>query len=364
MELIPISDLLSVEMSPDSWRIVQDQAEGRRLAAQITVDSSEIVLADGASIATAQVTEVVLGWVPDQDAWQLGVFVRESDSLSWYEFAKWHDRSAARRAGSALSRLINRPFRFVGGDVAQSNEISQDTQPSLGTAPLKPVITRDLRPLPISMGDWILRPSAEGMVWQLTGMWQFRHVLRVVFFIVASAIFVLLGVGSLNSGLADVSPEFLPWVAFVVALILLYSAGENLWILIMRRQIVVDEGHHEIRCERALTHLVSWRVPYDEVDYLLVSQEAANPQGRRSRKDPMRIAQDAWVHVFTQDETFRLLAEVSEVEGESWEWEAVRRRDASSERLKLDLAEYDTPLHHAVMQTAKRLSVPAYVDIR
>jgi hypothetical protein len=197
----------------------------------------------------------------------------------------------------------------------------------------------------------------------LSKRWKWRHIGQAVFFLLMSAVFVFLGAGAIESGLAKISPSWLPYVAFAVAAVLVFSAIENIWKWMNRQQIVVDELTREVRCERSTTGLVDWRVPFDELDYVLVSQEPAKPQGRRSSSDPMQIAQDAWVHLYAHGQ-FYLVSEQNDAAGKSWRWETVRGRTPSSERYPLELTEYDTPLHHAVIKMADRLGIKAYLDIR
>jgi hypothetical protein len=236
------------------------------------------------------------------------------------------------------------------------------TQPSMGTlrVSVRPVT---LQSLPIEIGDWALRPISQGMVWQLSRGWRFRHGTRALFFLAVSLIFIILGYGTLTSGLAAVSPEWLPYISFGIALVLLFTVLENVWKLLTVRRIVVDDLRREVRSERVLVGIVDWRTPFEEVEYLLLSQNPAQPQGRRHREDPMQISHDAWLHLYTR-QGFHLLTDHEDVVGQSWQWELIRRRDSSEERLNLDLSEYDTPLHHAVMHMADRLSVAAYIDIR
>jgi hypothetical protein len=188
-------------------------------------------------------------------------------------------------------------------------------------------------------------------------------ILRTGFFLVGALIFYLLGIGSLQSGLADVSPAFLPWIAFGLGALLLVTAGEHAWQLLGQRQVVLDKLAQEIRSEGALTGLVSWRVPFDSAEYLLVSQEHPRPQGRRSSDDPMQIAQDLWIHLYAQGR-FYLIADVEDSRGQSWYWEAVRRHAPAMERLPLELSQYDSAAHHAALHTAQALDCPIYIDIR
>jgi hypothetical protein len=384
MEIFPVASDLTIELDDANWRLVQDFDGGKSMRTLVEADAAHLKFHDAflqahnlpaSEIDAEQVARVVLGWTPESKNWHLGLFLNNNPStngseLMWCELATFFtstpgaSESSARSVGAALGHLLNSPFQVVDAN-AQANGMSFSgdiTQPSMGTirVSVRPVA---LQPLPLDIGDWTLRQNENGMTWQLSGGWRVRHGVRIVFFTIAALAFIMLGYGTLTSGLAPVSPEWLPFVSFGIAFVLLFSALENIWTLLTMRRIVVDDLRREVRCERVLVGVVDWRASFDEVEYLLLSQNAAQPQGRRSREDPMQISHDAWLHLYT-GHGFQLLTEHEDVAGQSWQWELIRRRDSSEGRLHIDLSEYDTPLHHAVKHMADRLSVAAYIDHR
>jgi hypothetical protein len=378
MEIIPVTPDLSIEMDSSEWRLVQDYDEGKALRTLVQANPQSLkfhaafvearpVLAP--EVPPTQVSRVVVGWTPEKQSWQLGLLLNGS-SLTWCELVAWPSASpaqheqTARAAGQALSMLIQSPFQVVEAPTVSSNGTGdyEMTRPSYSTNPIS-VEPISVLPLPLNFREWVARAAPQGMLWEQNSRWRMNHVVRALFFVLACFAFIFLGIGSLSSGLASVSPQWLPLAAFVIAAILLLSALQNLWNLFTRRRIILDETNREVRSQRSLTGLVDWRVAFDDIEYLLVSQETAHPQGRRSKKDPMVISQDTWVHIFAR-QNFYQLVELEKVEGCSWEWELVRRRVPSEERHDLNLREYDTPLHHAVKQLADRLGAQVYIDIR
>jgi hypothetical protein len=373
MEIFPVASDLTIELDDTNWRLVQDFDGGKSMRTLVEADAEHVKFHDmflqshnlsAPLIDAERVARVVLGWTPESRNWQLGLFLTNNGSeLLWCELATFFastpgaTEASARSVGAALSHLLNIPFQVV--DANFSGDV---TQPSMGTVrvSVRPVA---LQPLPLEIGNWSLRPAAQGLVWQLSRGWRLRHGLRVLFFLAVSLIFIVLGYGALTSGLAPVTPEWLPFVSFGIALVLIFSGLENFWALLTMRQIVVDEQRREIRGERVLVGIIDWRASFEEVEYLLLSQNQAQPQGRRNREDPMHISHDAWLHLYTR-QGFQLMTEHEDVEGQSWQWELVRRRDAAQGRMQIDLSEYDTPLHHAVKHMADRLAVAAYIDIR
>jgi hypothetical protein len=379
MQTIPVPPDHTLALEADQWRLVQDQAGTTLIEATAhQIKFHEVFLQRYPdllpNVATSQALKVVVGWIPEAQSWQVGLFLpASSGTLTLCEVATWNgqtphaNESVAKMVGQHLSSVMGLPLQIVERDEsapvapmpARTFEL-HDTQPSAYTRPLVAV---QPRPLPLIFGHWRLIPSAEGLMWQLTGQWVRRMILRTGFFLVGALIFYLLGIGSLQSGLADVSPAFLPWIAFGLGALLLVTAGEHAWQLLGQRQVVLDKLAQEIRSEGALTGLVSWRVPFDSAEYLLVSQEHPRPQGRRSSDDPMQIAQDLWIHLYAQGR-FYLIADVEDSRGQSWYWEAVRRHAPAMERLPLELSQYDSAAHHAALHTAQALDCPIYIDIR
>ena len=376
MDIIPVTPEISVELDSTRWRLVQDYDNGKSLRTLVDADASSIkfhpVLAEtyqlsSVDVENTRIVKVVLGWTPQDQHWHLGLYVNggSGGELSWCRLTTWtsEQMAQAKSAGEALSQIINSPFHLVDANINNDEEASSlmedATQPSMQTSPQKihPVS------MPIQVGDWMLRAVPQGIAWQLTGSWMMRQVVHILFFAGTFALFLVLGAGALRSGLAPVTPEWLPLIAFAIALVLVYSMFDNIWQLIMKRQVIVDKLNREVRCERVLSGIVDWRVDFDSIEYLLISQEPARPLGRKSRDAPMQIAQDSWIHLYAKDNFF-LLSEIEDVEGKSWHWETVRRRSSADERMALDLTEYDTPLHHAVMELANSIGIKAYVDIR
>lgn len=385
MEIIPVTPDLSVEMDPSVWRLVQDYDGSRALRTLVHADAQglrfheEFVEAHPVletDLSAEHIARVVVGWTPESQNWRLGLFLDSNGgNLEWCELLTWPASNPANYAGPAravgegLSSLIGRQLQMVDAPTPPETHASESelfdyerTQPSASTTPFTPVSLPPL-PLPLNVEDWVVRIAPEGIVWQLSPRWSFNRGLRVAFFLLAAATFALLGVGSLRSGLAEVSPAWLPWAAFVIAVLLVYNALENTWKLLTPRIVLFDRVEREVRCQRKLTKLVDWRVPFEAIDYVLISQESSEPQGRRSKADPMRISQDVWVHLRARGEFYQVV-HIEKGEGQSWEWELVRRRVPSEERYSLSLREYDTPLHHAVQQSADSLGVRVYVDIR
>ncbi|MFP4322122.1 MAG: hypothetical protein ACLFTK_06695 [Anaerolineales bacterium] len=356
MDMMLFSADHHIEQDDARWRVV-DIAHG---GARIEVSAAGLALAPevaqacdllGARVPVQAIRQVAVQRVAESGAWGVGFFWRRApdEDIRWCFLLAWPAAlpDAAQQAATAaqhIAAVLNVPYVFAQADWRA------------------PVI--QLRPLPVALGEWTLRVGPSGLVWTVTPQRQVRFAARVMFFFVAALAFVLLGGGSLRSGLAEVSPEWLPLAAFGIAIVVSYSALENLSAVLLYRRVVVDEHAREVRSERALTHLVDWRVPFEQLDYVLVSQEPARPVGRRKPDDPMQIEQDVWVHLY-DGEQFHLVTHIEGNRGQSHRWEDIRALKASTvTRQPLDLATYDTPVHHAALYTGHKLNAPVYVDIR
>lgn len=398
MDSISVTSDLSVEYGQELWRLVHVQ--------NLEIPARPLVIANHAGVVfdpafatqvgllsttlrVDHVAWVTLDWETMRSRWQLGLMLYDESQqpqkrypiLVWPAAAEYRYAEDAWKVSDALASLLGVPLRVNAADqmaeVAQVVEAVAPAEKQTNTSPetaipifTEPILVQDsqeekvsLHPLPIEMGRWILRASGGGMRWEATRGWMFSYTMRTLFFLGAFVVFMLLGVGSRTSGLAPVTPEWLPYMAFGIGVVLAFSAVENFWSMLTPSRIVLDDMKQEIRSERALTGIVAWRIPYTDVQYVLVSQEKAHSQGRRSSDEPMLISQDAWVHLCANDE-FYLVGEVEGIMGKSWHWDKVRSRQPDLERYPLHLDEYDTPFHHAVRHMADKLSVPAYVDLR
>lgn len=383
MDIISVTDDVSIELGVDSWRLVKDDNRGVSLLPLAEYNGVGIKLHP--TFASAQrlgrteielrdIARISLGWDPRTQSWRLGVLtiVRknplETGELAWMELATWRagephlSIGSARTAGESLARLLNKPFQLIEPSTPAEVAEPDTTQPSSQTSQLN-IHPIALRTLPLEAGHWRMRAFGQGLMMEMTPRWVINQTSRAVVYLILAVIFLVLAIGAGTAGLAEVSPGWLPLVAYGMAGLLVLVAIETLWRVIARPRLVVDTATNEIRSERALTHVVNWHVPFDSVDYLLVSQEAARSQGRRSREEPMQIQLDGWLHVYAA-ETFHFVGEISSIDGKSWQWETVRRHSRGDQRRVLDLSEYDTGLHHMVRHIAEKLAVEAYVDIR
>ncbi|PJF44465.1 MAG: hypothetical protein CUN55_03830 [Phototrophicales bacterium] len=408
MEAIPAAHNLKIEFSADSWRLVSTELETPTVLLDATPEG---ILAhpvfraaralSSVTISPAQVGRVILGWAPENESWRLGLLlvdgaasVQDTVSMQWCELAAWPqqqihitDLDKIKFAGQVLARLMDRPFQFVeprtptritafqeqeaaseeNALVEEPTSLDAETPPSrrehpptLETEALNiPEVT--VLPLPIAMPDWHLRRTAVGAVWQRPSSWWLTHLVRLIATFIATILFFLLGIGSLTRGFAAVEPEWLPFLGIAVGVLLMFSLVRLIWHLLNANQVWIDGQQRIIYEQGTLLRLVRWRLDFDSIQYLLITQEAPRPQGRRRSTDPMRIVQDVWLHIY-DGQRFYLLAQLHDVEGQTFDWDNVRTHGRTKTRRALQLVEYDTPAHHAAQQIADIIKVPVYID--
>lgn len=410
MEAIPAAHNLKIEFSADSWRLISTELQSpvplvdASPEGMITHPVFRAARAlSSATISPAQVGRIILGWAPENNAWRLGILlidgaagIQDTVSMQWCELAAWPkdtyntDIETLRFAGQSLARLMGRPFQLVGPSTPSrvpvfqaelssdgDNDTGASTKPDADT-PLSPARPKpptveatpvavdvpeiNLRPLPILLAEWHLHRTAVGMVWQRPRSWWAINLVRLAALLLATILFFVLSIGSLTRGLAAVDPSWLPMLGIIVGLLLMTAMGRSIWHLLNAQQVWIDGRQRIIYEQGSLLPLVRWRISFDAIEYLLVTQESPRPQGRRRASDPMRIAQDVWLHAY-DGQRFYLLAQMHDVEGRSFDWETVRTHGRTKTRRALQLAEYDTPAHHAAQQIAAIIEVPVYMDL-
>jgi hypothetical protein len=200
-------------------------------------------------------------------------------------------------------------------------------------------------------------------VWQKRTQWVIGSAVRAVGMLALAGGFLVLGIGTETADLAAVNPGWLPLLGLGVAALLIVLALQTLWQFLNVTDVILDTTQQEVRCQSRLLGRVRWRVPFTSVEYVLLSHTPAQAQGRKTPDSPMRIALEGWLHLY-DGEQFWPVAELGRVEGESAEWAAVRSSQKQHGRRAINLAEYNTPAHHAALRTARIVHTENWLDIR
>lgn len=383
-------------------------------------------LSEDGRLELTRVARVVVGWAPESRNWHLGLMLypeKEGGRLRWCGLAHWpsgpaaeHEKTAV-TAGRALADVIGRPFHvvppkqsapvepeppapapepapppFIPLDEPLAPEpVSAEASPAAlndvpvlpagSPAVVPPVTVAPISPTPFGVPgvapeplvaqqnppfnfeEWQMVATRRGYGFQRPARWLIMLMLRAGGYTVGALLFVMLGIGSLESELAQVNPEWLPYVGIGVGVILGALALLLWWRVLTVQDVVIDTQQREIRCRNRLSGSVRWRLPFDAVEYVLLSQTPARVYGRKKPDRPVPIMCDAWLHVYDGGR-FWPIVELARVEGKSHVWLLVERLQAQRGRRVLDLAHYDTPAHHAALTLAGALGAGVWVDVR
>lgn len=399
-ETIHAAHNLSIEHNDRIWRLYNGtRADSDPTVRVALLDASatqilcEPVFAKNRDLAhtalsPSDVARVVVGWAPESRSWHLGLLLAaqpDSDyKPRWCGLASWPSGEPyaylgdAQDAGQTLAQIINRPFYLIPAKDTRP-PVTGDTQPLEITHPMdapepapvaKPAVHAAPRPEPITLQappyvfeTWVLEPSHNGFVLKRRPLWLVGTIARIAGFGLLMLVYLVLGIGTQISGLASVDPGWLPWLGLAVAIVLSALVLRQAWKLLSITDMIVDTSKREVRMRQRFTGITRWRLPFEKVAYVLVSQTPARPQGFRRQSTRTAIIQDAWLHLSDGTRFYPVVA-VEEVDGISHQWDHTRQRQKTAGRRKLSLSHYDTPLHHAAQSLANTLQTALWLDIR
>lgn len=390
IETIRAAHNLTIELGPESWRLVNGSRHPERpdtviplLEARPGAITCALAFArarqiPGEGLAPADVARVVVGWAPETRNWHLGLLLAarpdNPSKMRWCGLASWPSgeppefAAQAKLAGQGLARIINRPFHIVAPAVGPATP-GMDTQPVQTTARMEPVVVEKpaieepaLQTPPFEFADVVMAPVPRGYVWQVRSRVLLLMAAKAVGLLVLVGLYLLMSIGAETRGLAPVNPGWLPWLGIGVAVLLIGVALRNVWKLLKVTDVIIDTAGGEVRCQNRFTGRVQWRVPFGAAAYVLVSQTPAQAQGSPKPLQPVHTVQDVWIHLY-DGTRFWPVAELNEVEGQSRHWETVRVEQKQRGRRPLALADYDTPAHHAAKWIAQTLRTDVWLDI-
>ncbi len=397
---------LTIEIDVRRWRLyngarLPDQPDSR--VALLDARAEQIVCAPAfaqarrlphTALAPVDIARVVVGWAPETRSWHLGLLLAAQPETDykprWCPLASWPRSDAsthmykAQHAGQSLAHIINRPFHLIPAPDA-APPVTGDTQPiqatdQIAATEIPQMVTtsapevKDLPAAapPFTFEQWALQTTPSGLIWKRRARWIRASVLRAVGFGVLVLLYLVLGVGSQISGLASVNPDWLPWLGLAVAAVLAALALRQIWLVLRVADMIVDADARTVkRCER-FSGRVRWKLPFEAVAYVLVSQTPARGTmlgmrlgGKASGENgnTVPITQDVWLHL-SDGVNFYPVAVLEDVEGVSHQWDVTRQRQKTAGRRRLRLAQYDTPAHHAARVLADAMQCDVWLDIR
>lgn len=356
---------MTIELQPNRWKVLQyDALNGGRTLFEVGTYGETLYPADFATsrklpvdgLPSHSVRQVLLGWSPRFAAWQLGLlftdeFAAQRDNR-WLELARWYDPDGslhsltANRAGSALARVMNLPFKVVAPRLEEQ------------AAPSKP--PKPLPVLPLNMGDWLIEQDDDGLVLERRRSWATARIRRIFwygFWVLAytlvSVLSLTVKLGLPNAGTLLPVPHLLPYMGLGVVVVLLYLVFKNVReLLITPNRVHISQTQHELTAFRGDSAV--FVTPGRKVAGVYVSEVA---QQRKMK----RLLQHIEINLMAVDGSFtHVLASENEHEVMV---EADLRRDGAVTPLTPD--EVQTPAQAAALYIAQALGdVPSYLDQR
>ncbi len=281
-----------VDYSSEAWRLIQldDHAEPKLLleakhglplrysgafaVSRDLPETGELLLVD--------LGQVLLGWSQQSTSWQLGITLSEEISLArnsrWFEILRFtaddpdaHE-TEARQLGEALAATLGIPF------------VTRDEIKEQQAAP-QPV---PLAELPLDLGMWSLVGTEAGGELQLRrgARWQSARRRQIAWHALWMVIYTWVALATLdselglpNAGTLIPNPDWLPYLALLVAGLLLLQILRQLWTGLRKPNSIAFHPYNKtIRGLRGDS--LRWQISAGSVQSVYVS-EVVKPAGRR-----------------------------------------------------------------------------------
>lgn len=249
MTEITASNNLTIDYSYDRWRLIrQTEGEEPKLIAEVRPDSdfrydkffaTTRQLPPTGEIARSDISQVVLGWSYETDAWQLGMtlspHLAADRNSRWCELVRFVDPDLsvyeyeAKAVGQALADVLGKPF--------------QNVPPTATPAP-EPVPLPDL---PLNVGIWKLErvmtsaglTSREGEVHLIRDKsWVSEKIRKIAWYLLWVVVYLWVSTATMTSDLALPNagtllpdPHVLPYLGIGVAVLLVGLIIQQIWQL-------------------------------------------------------------------------------------------------------------------------------------
>lgn len=362
MGRISAGNNLTIEMDASRWRllvngdgherVLVEAAAGQPLRYMPTFGQRRR-LPDTGTLPTLYIQRVVLGWSVKDEAWHLGLVLEpelaEARGSRWCEVAHWPDPERdlyvdlAAEAGERLAQAVTRPFDVIPPGA--------QTAPAVAPAPAKP-----LPDLPVKLDLWRVEPRGEHTVEFIrAASWARARVLRIVWYLIWIAVYLVLSIATLSGVIALPKPEFLPWLGLAsAALLILMTLGLIVQLIRQPNRIVADGASGTVTALRGNSR--RWRVERPEINSVYVSQVVS-----RKRKRGIETAHYGELNLYLTGGEFKFLLENGQTEQKIAEDEQALNK---AEVVPLAPDRVETPLQIAGAHVARILGVPCWYDRR
>lgn len=316
MTQISAAGLLTIDFTPDGWHLIRKDEFGERTTLISAIPMQPLQydagfaqtrrLPKSGALPVKYVRQVVVGWSEDDQAWHLGILLMrdlaDARGSRWCELADWPDpdqslfRDHAHASGTALARILGRPFNFITPRAETESQpistpkpqaISQPQQPSAPPPPLPS--------LPLHIGLWALENGDEQpnlLQFTRSRRWTIARMTRILWYVILGVLYVVLSVTTLNSDLALPNagtmlpnPELLPYLGIIIAGFLTFLIVQIVLEIIQTpNRIVIDPNSRSIIGLRG--NAVRWTRPAQELQSIYITQEVN--KGRKKKRTIFR----------------------------------------------------------------------------
>lgn len=393
MDRIYAGSNLRIEVQPDRWILLANTSQGDTVLAEAAPGEPLRYIPDFASqrrlprsgtLETDNIERVVLGWSAKDQTWRLGLIftpaLAEARGSRWCELAYWPGENGsqenATQAGRSLAQRMGRPFTYIPPQPTDAPPVYPTPTPTAPPVPAVNVPPSDvsrLPALPLRLDLWTLE-NADGVLrFRLAGSWGRARLLRVLWYVLWAAVFVVLSVVTLTSPIALPRPEFLPYLGLACAVVLFLLALYTLLRTMMRVNLIeIEPG--VVRGKRGYRE--RWQYTTSEIQDVYASHLVNKVNARRSSPTRqfhygelnLRLHDGRFVHLLAQgglDEKFPVIPLGSAPalsDGDSAQAEDARINQPPVVPLTPDIAQ--TTLQAAAIYAAHALRVPAWYDQR
>jgi hypothetical protein len=309
MDRISAAGNLTIEVKPDSWRLIVNGNSQERVLVEANVGepiryiptfAAKRRLPDTGKLPIENIQRVVLGWSNEDESWHLGLLLTQDlanvRGSRWCEIARWPDPDVnvfsdiASQAGRTLARTITRPFNLI-------------EPPPQGERVSKAIEIPPLRSLPLEFDLWTLDKQQDKLQLTRSSSWGRSRVVRIIWYTILAVVYVLLSVTTLSGVIAlpkppidALPPEFLPYLGLVTAALLVAFVIYILYQLITQPdRIIVDQSSRSVYAQRG--NQERWRLDNIAIDSVYVS-EIVSHRGKK------RMVHHGEMNLRLQDGTF------------------------------------------------------------
>jgi hypothetical protein len=289
MTKITASNNITVDFSYDKWRLIQqNDGEDPKLIAEVQPESdfrynkyfatTRHLPANG-EITSDSISQVILGWSYETDAWQLGITLSpdlaSERNSRWCELVRFVDPDIsvhehdAKAVGQALADVLKKPFR----------DVPPTTVPEPEPIPLPQ--------LPLDVGIWTLDramssqglTSHEGEI-HLTRSksWINEKIRKIAWYALWIVIYLWVSIMTLTSTLALPNagtllpdPHILPYIGIGVAVLLVGLILQQLWLIRTHPDNIIVNPYERSIIARRGRH-VRWKITSNNIQSVYASE--------------------------------------------------------------------------------------------